>query len=207
MGVYGICFLLLAVMSGKHADATGYSETVPFVMDTGNPYRRHVVDAQKFLTTIFQHLYPIHAGNLTFVGDTDDPAIEAADVIAWNVRRKLVSQFNNGVEPLAGILGEHHMEARKRPSRCSCSGFPNVSPLWYGILLLTSFKKQRLLSISDVHTAGDVLGKAANVHLGSKRQVANILRDLRRRESNWLRSAAGDMAKALHGDWKTVSIT
>ena len=31
---------------------------------------------------------------------------------------------------------------------------------------------------------------AANVHLGSKRQIANIWRDLRRRESNWLRSAS-----------------
>ncbi len=44
--------------------------------------------------------------------------------------------------------------------------------------------------------------EAANVHLGSKRQVANILRDLRRRKSNWLRSAARDMAKAMEGDWK-----
>jgi hypothetical protein len=38
--------------------------------------------------------------------------------------------------------------------------------------------------------------------LGSKRQVANILRDLRRRKSNWLRSAARDMAKAMEDDWK-----
>jgi hypothetical protein len=44
--------------------------------------------------------------------------------------------------------------------------------------------------------------EAANVHLGSKRQVANILTDLQRRESNWLRSAARDMAKAMEGDWK-----
>ncbi len=44
--------------------------------------------------------------------------------------------------------------------------------------------------------------EAANVHLGSKRQVANILRDLRRRKSNWLRSAARDMAKAMEADWK-----
>jgi hypothetical protein len=28
------------------------------------------------------------------------------------------------------------------------------------------------------------------------------LRDLRRRESNWLRTAARDMAKAMEGDWK-----
>src|ERR1019366_6602193 len=44
--------------------------------------------------------------------------------------------------------------------------------------------------------------EAANVHLGSKRQVAGILRDLGRRKSNWLRSAARDMAKAMEGEWK-----
>ena len=38
--------------------------------------------------------------------------------------------------------------------------------------------------------------------LKPERQVANILRDLRRRKSNWLRSAARDMAKAMEGDWK-----
>ena len=44
--------------------------------------------------------------------------------------------------------------------------------------------------------------EAANVHLGSKRQVAGILKDLGRRKSNWLRSAARDMAKAIKDDWK-----
>src|SRR5450759_5398431 len=50
-----------------------------------------------------------------------------------------------------------------------------------------------------LHTMGS---EAANVHLGSKRQVAHILRDLRHRKSNWLRSAAKDMARAMGGDWK-----
>ena len=44
--------------------------------------------------------------------------------------------------------------------------------------------------------------EAANVHLGSKRQIADILKDLQRRKSNWLRSAARDMAKAMENDWK-----
>jgi len=43
--------------------------------------------------------------------------------------------------------------------------------------------------------------EAANVHLGS-RHVANILKDMRRRKSNWLRSAAKDMAKVTERDWK-----
>lgn len=43
--------------------------------------------------------------------------------------------------------------------------------------------------------------EAANVHLGSKRGRA-ILRDLRRRDRKWLRSAAKAMAKVVKQDWK-----
>jgi len=45
--------------------------------------------------------------------------------------------------------------------------------------------------------------EAANVHLGTKRRVKNILKDLRGRKSNWLHSAAKDMAKTIERDWKS----
>jgi Uncharacterized protein conserved in bacteria (DUF2252) len=44
--------------------------------------------------------------------------------------------------------------------------------------------------------------EAANVHLGSKKSVGNILKDLRKKKPNWLRSAAKDMAKAMEREWK-----
>ena len=44
--------------------------------------------------------------------------------------------------------------------------------------------------------------EAANVHLGSKRQVAGILKDLQKRKSDWLPSATRAMSKALIGEWK-----
>ncbi len=44
--------------------------------------------------------------------------------------------------------------------------------------------------------------EAANVHLGTKRQVHNILKDLQNRKSNWLRDAAKRMARAVEKDWK-----
>jgi Uncharacterized protein conserved in bacteria (DUF2252) len=49
----------------------------------------------------------------------------------------------------------------------------------------------------------DAMGsEAANVHLGSRRQVKSILNDLHRRKPNWLRSAAKHMAKAIEKEWK-----
>lgn len=44
--------------------------------------------------------------------------------------------------------------------------------------------------------------EAANVHAGTKRQVKNILDDLRRRKPTWLYSAAKNMAKAVRREWK-----
>jgi Uncharacterized protein conserved in bacteria (DUF2252) len=44
--------------------------------------------------------------------------------------------------------------------------------------------------------------EAANVHLGSRRQVARIQEDLRARKSNWLRTAAKEMARMVEKDWK-----
>jgi hypothetical protein len=50
-----------------------------------------------------------------------------------------------------------------------------------------------------LHSMG---AEAANVHLGSKRQVAAIQKDLRSRKANWLRSAAAEMAQMVEKDWK-----
>jgi uncharacterized protein DUF2252 len=45
--------------------------------------------------------------------------------------------------------------------------------------------------------------EAANVHLGSRRQVKDVLADLQRRKANWLRIAAKAMTDATRHDWKT----
>lgn len=44
--------------------------------------------------------------------------------------------------------------------------------------------------------------ETANVHLGTKGQAAKILKDLRGRKANWLRSAAKEMAKAVRREWR-----
>jgi hypothetical protein len=44
--------------------------------------------------------------------------------------------------------------------------------------------------------------EAANVHLGTRRQVANIQKDLRKRKPKWLPDAAARMAQQVEKDWK-----
>ena len=55
----------------------------------------------------------------------------------------------------------------------------------------------------DEETLVHAMGmEAANVHLGSKRRIVNVLKDLGRRRSNWLVSAAKQMAKAMSSEWR-----
>jgi hypothetical protein len=45
--------------------------------------------------------------------------------------------------------------------------------------------------------------EAANVHLGSRRQVKGVLADVQRRKASWLRVAAKAMVDATRHEWKT----
>jgi uncharacterized protein DUF2252 len=70
---------------------------------------------------------------------------------------------------------------------------PDSNPI--DIQTLPKHRDEQML----LHAMGS---EAANVHLGSKRQVANIQKDLRKRKSNWLRDAAAKMAVQVEADWK-----
>ncbi len=62
---------------------------------------------------------------------------------------------------------------------------------------------QTLARDSDEEVLLHAMGsEAANVHLGSRRQTASILKDLQKRKSNWLRDAARRMARLVERDWK-----
>jgi hypothetical protein len=64
-------------------------------------------------------------------------------------------------------------------------------------------KMEELSGKRDEETLLQAMGtETANVHLGSKRQVNRIQKDLRRRKSNWLRSAATKMEKITLREWK-----
>jgi hypothetical protein len=70
---------------------------------------------------------------------------------------------------------------------------PDSNPI--EIIDLTGDREEETL----LHAMGT---EAANVHLGSKKSVKNILKDLHQRKPNWLRSSAKDMARAMEHEWK-----
>jgi hypothetical protein len=73
---------------------------------------------------------------------------------------------------------------------------PDSNPIYIADLP-TKSDEQELL-----HAMGS---EAANVHLGTRGQTKNILRDLNGRKTKWLRGAADDMAKLMKREWKSYS--
>jgi len=111
LSIYSMCFLMLAMVQGRYAENSKYKDKIPFLMDDGNKYWAEVKHAHNFLANAFQEIYPVHVGSLSFGDDKEVRALQAADVIAWTVRRKISGgAFTNGFEPLLDVLGETHLE-------------------------------------------------------------------------------------------------
>ena len=110
MSVYGLTFLLAAMLMGKQMEHEGYAYPIPYILDTGNPYKKQVEEAHAFIVEVFQKTYPMNMGSLTFETDDNLRALQAADVVAWSVRRKFAARFGRGFEPLEGIFSEHHID-------------------------------------------------------------------------------------------------
>lgn len=110
MSVYGFCFLLAAYSNHLLAVSNKYTKNIGFILDSGNPYAAHVRGAHAALKE-WQLTYALNAGSLTFDDDEEIGALQAADLVAWSVRRRATnSPFGKGFEPLLGIFNDAHHE-------------------------------------------------------------------------------------------------
>ena len=110
MSVYGFCFILSAYAEHVRAVHNNYTKNIGFILDSGNAYAAHVREGHAALKR-WQDTTPLNVGSPTFEDDKDVSAIQAADLVAWSVRRRLTkSSFGNGFEPLLGVFDEAHSE-------------------------------------------------------------------------------------------------
>jgi hypothetical protein len=110
LSVYGMCFNLAVMINHKLAEQARYEGRIPFILDTGNPYVEHVLGAHAAMME-FQKSDYIHAGCLDFEDDANSAVLQAADVIAWGVRRQESQKsFPPGLEQIAELLlkEQHH---------------------------------------------------------------------------------------------------
>jgi uncharacterized protein DUF3800 len=110
--LYAMCFNLAVMLNHHLALGSSYQGKIPFILDTGNPYKGHIVQAHAMMLQMQRERF-LHAGGLHFEDDTDFGVLQAADVIAWGARRRATNlSFNYGFSPITKILEleNHHVE-------------------------------------------------------------------------------------------------
>jgi hypothetical protein len=112
--VYAMCFNLVVMMNHKLAEGR-YVGRIPFILDSGNPYAEHVRGAHAGALECQREQF-LHVGGLFFEDDANLGVLQAADIIAWGVRRRASNRhFPNGLEPIACIFDSGHNENIWKP--------------------------------------------------------------------------------------------
>jgi hypothetical protein len=111
IGAYGTCFMgcanlvLLALCDSYH------HKDIAFIMEQGNEHASHVFAAHEVMVRMknSKGMF-INVGSLTF-DSKQITALQAADVIAWAVRRRAVGDpIGKGFQPITQILEEKHIQ-------------------------------------------------------------------------------------------------
>jgi hypothetical protein len=110
VSMYGASFVQVAMINGTGFRSVGKKDPIKYRLDDGNSYTLDVVEAHKHLLEN-EILHPVSMGDLDFDSDHNCAALQAADVVAWSVRRRLASALKSGFEPLANLFhDDHHIE-------------------------------------------------------------------------------------------------
>ena len=76
--VYGMCFLLAAMITHRLAQVNLYDGKIPFILDSGNPYANHVRSAHASIVEIQRSGKSLHVGSLAFSEDQDFGILQAS---------------------------------------------------------------------------------------------------------------------------------
>jgi hypothetical protein len=116
ISIHGTCFLQAAAVQGLWALKQGHKDDIPFMLDDGCPDRAGIDRAHDFFRNDFPGLVGIEttlAGAIAWEDDTKIAALQAADVIAWVVRRDAAGmEFTHGTDPLRAVIENRHLKAR-----------------------------------------------------------------------------------------------
>jgi len=107
--MYGASFVQVAMINGIQLRNDGSKDPVRYRLDAGNRHKDQIVEGHAVLLAS-EEQHPLNIGSLEFDSDSNVAALQAADVVAWAVRRKLVSALKSGFEPLADLFDDYHVQ-------------------------------------------------------------------------------------------------
>ena len=110
VSMYGLCFTLCAFQNHRQAEHMEYKERIAFLLEQPSEHAGEIVEAHRAMIK-WQESQEFHMGNIEFA-DKKISALQAADVVAWGVRRRISGKpFHRGFEPILDIFNpEHHLE-------------------------------------------------------------------------------------------------
>jgi hypothetical protein len=112
--MYAACSVLHISYTGGILNLPGGAHRWPlsYVLDDGNPYQEQLTESGATLLKQFPRIARIDVKS-----DSEVNALQAADVVAWAVRRQLSKDaFPRGLEPLANLFDAYHVEAEYEES-------------------------------------------------------------------------------------------
>jgi hypothetical protein len=109
LSMYAASFTQVAMMNGVGSRYGGSKEPIRYLLDDDNRYKPQVVEGHAVLLAS-EEQHPLNIGSLEFDSDDNVAALQAADVVAWAVRRKIASALKSGFEPLEGLFDVKHID-------------------------------------------------------------------------------------------------
>ena len=100
--VYASAFLMAIEINRASAVRAKYDGAIDFVFDDGNQFKGHLIAFHESIHKL--NLAEGCVGSLVFATDTDLPALQAADVIAWATRRRKAGKELRGVHASLNAL-------------------------------------------------------------------------------------------------------
>lgn len=109
LSAYGMNFIVCALLNFTNAKQNKYEKKIAYLVDEGNPYRDHILNAHAALKEIQKSRF-LNLGSIAFDGDQDYCSLQAADVIAWSVRRSATRELRRSFLRLSRILESNHVQ-------------------------------------------------------------------------------------------------
>lgn len=111
MSPYGFCLLLCAYANHIEARNNNRQHDIAYLLSEVSEHKGQIIDAHAEMKRMQkEESMPLHMSRiLKFENPKNVPALQAADVIAWGVRRQLVGgQFNQGFDFIENIIKDQH---------------------------------------------------------------------------------------------------
>ena len=105
---YAFCFMACVYTNHNILTAVKHKDRVPYWVHRGNPRKADIRRAEDSLWQLQDNGEECHFDSVTFK-DSELASMQAADMIAWGVRRKLHGlPFGRGFEPISMLYKWHH---------------------------------------------------------------------------------------------------